>query len=377
MNRMEYTELTRKQYNNASRLILIPSMVVLMLATVLAFVFSAGLTAKVLLILCTAASVFVGLIVLLGDKYIKYTLVTPSIIIMLVVTLVPMIFLLVMSVTDVKLLNFNRTWKFVGLDNYIYFFTKDRLFWPTLIRTFEYTVLALLTQLVLGLGLAVLFQRHFIGRNLVSSFLIIPVMTCPIVIAMLWKSMMNSETGVLNVLLRKLGGSGINWLTNEPLAWIQEIPLIGPFLVSNANANIGFVSMILVNTWQWTPFVFLMVLAGINSLPKEPFEAAYVDGANTWQQFRNITLPLLKPVMNVIILMRLIDLMKVYDQIYALFGDNITTRTLNIHIFAIGLTNQNYGRGSALSIIVLLFIVTITKVLTTFNEKIDIKRVRK
>jgi multiple sugar transport system permease protein len=120
-----------------------------------------------------------------------------------------------------------------------------------------------------------------------------------------------------------------------------------------------------------------MVLAGINSLPKEPFEAAYVDGANTWQQFRNITLPLLKPVMNVIILMRLIDLMKVYDQIYALFGDNITTRTLNIHIFAIGLTNQNYGRGSALSIIVLLFIVTITKVLTTFNEKIDIKRVRK
>jgi len=374
---MEYTELTRKQYNNASRLILIPSMVVLMLATVLAFVFSAGLTAKVLLILCTAASVFVGLIVLLGDKYIKYTLVTPSIIIMLVVTLVPMIFLLVMSVTDVKLLNFNRTWKFVGLDNYIYFFTKDRLFWPTLIRTFEYTVLALLTQLVLGLGLAVLFQRHFIGRNLVSSFLIIPVMTCPIVIAMLWKSMMNSETGVLNVLLRKLGGSGINWLTNEPLAWIQEIPLIGPFLVSNANANIGFVSMILVNTWQWTPFVFLMVLAGINSLPKEPFEAAYVDGANTWQQFRNITLPLLKPVMNVIILMRLIDLMKVYDQIYALFGDNITTRTLNIHIFAIGLTNQNYGRGSALSIIVLLFIVTITKVLTTFNEKIDIKRVRK
>ena len=374
---MEHAEIIRKQYNSTSRLVLIPSMVVLSLATVLAFVFSAGLTTKVLLIMCTTTSLFVGMIILLGDKYIKYTLVTPSIIIMLAVTLVPMIFLLVMSVTDVKLLNFNRTWNFVGLDNYLYFFTKDRLFWPTLVRTFEYTVLALLTQLVLGLGLAVLFQRHFIGRNLVSSFLIIPVMTCPIVIAMLWKSMMNSETGVLNVLLRKLGGSGINWLTNEPLVWIQNIPLVGPFLVSNANANIGFVSMILVNTWQWTPFVFLMVLAGINSLPKEPFEAAYVDGANTWQQFRNITLPLLKPVMNVIILMRLIDLMKVYDQIYALFGDNITTRTLNIHIFAIGLTNQNYGRGSALSIIVLLFIVTITKVLTTFNEKIDIKRVRK
>ena len=200
-------------------------------------------------------------------------------------------------------------------------------------------------------------------------------MTCPIVIAMLWKSMMNSETGVLNVILRRLGGEGVNWLTNEPLTFIQKIPFIGQFFVDHLNANIGFVSMLIVNTWQWTPFVFLMVLAGINSLPKEPFEAAYVDGANVWQQFRNITLPLLKPVMNVIILMRLIDLMKVYDQIYALFGDNITARTLNIHIFAIGLTNQNYGKGSALSVIVLVFIVIITKVLTSFNEKIDIKKV--
>ena len=345
--------------------ILLAAMLLPALLPPFAWLLQAGTTAIVLLVMLAATSFFVSLIVLLGDKYIKYTLILPSIVVMFAVTVVPVVFLVWMSLTDVKLMNFGKTWNFVGLANYIHFFTKDRLFFPTFIRTLEYTVLALITQLVVGMALALLLQSRFRGRNLVSSFLIIPVMTCPIVIAMLWKSMMNSQTGILNNLIRRFGGEGINWLTNEPLAIIQQIPLIGEFLVSKANANWGFFSILIVNTWQWTPFVFLMILAGLNSLPQEPFEAAAVDGASQWQIFRNITMPLLRPVMNVVILMRLIDLMKVYDQIYALFGDNITMRTLNIHIFSIGLTNQNYGRGSALSIIVLTFIIILTKVFMT------------
>ncbi len=372
---MEQLEFDATRHARTTKIFIAIFLAVFLLITTSTLLFSSNITGKVLITMSFTTAVFVGFIMLFGDRYIKYTLIAPSIFIMLVVTLIPMVFLIVMSVTDVKLFNFNKKWNFVGLSNYLYFFTKDRLFWPTMLRTLEYTLFALISQIIIGMGLAVLFQKRFFGRNLVSSFLVIPVMTCPIVIAMLWKSMMNSETGVLNVILRQLGGKGVNWLTNEPLTFIQKIPFVGQFFVDHLNANVGFVSMLLVNTWQWTPFVFLMVLAGINSLPKEPFEAAYVDGANTWQQFRNITLPLLKPVMNVIILMRLIDLMKVYDQIYALFGDNITARTLNIHIFAIGLTNQNYGKGSALSVIVLVFIIIITKVLTSFNEKIDIKKV--
>jgi multiple sugar transport system permease protein len=374
---MEKLALDTEKQTHKINLLIVVSLFVLLVVTVLTLAFSGNITVKVLMTMVAVTAVFVGLIILLGDRYIKFTLIAPSIFIMLVVTFVPMIFLLVMSVTDVKLFNFNKKWNFVGLSNYLYFLTKDKLFWPTMLRTLEYTLFALISQVILGMGLAVLFQKRFRGRNMVSSFLVIPVMTCPIVIAMLWKSMMNSETGVLNVILRSLGGAGVNWLTNEPIAFIQRIPFIGQFFVNNLNANVGFVSMVLVNTWQWTPFVFLMVLAGINSLPKEPFEAAYVDGANVWQQFRNITLPLLKPVINVIILMRLIDLMKVYDQIYALFGDNITARTLNIHIFAIGLTNQNYGKGSALSVLVLVFIMALTKVLTGINNNIDIKKVRR
>lgn len=346
----------------------------LLLATVIVYAMAADTTIKATLTLLTLLVLFTGLIVVLGDRWIKYTLVLPSVVVMFAVTVVPLAFLIVMSVTNVKLSNFNKTWDFVGLQNFIYFFTKDRLFFPTLVRTFEYTAFALITQIIVGIALALLLQKPFKMRNLVSSFLVIPVMTCPIVIAMLWKSMMNSQTGIINNIMISLGGTGVNWLTNEPLSWIQSIPVIGEWIVKNLNANIGFLSLLLVNTWQWTPFVFLMILSGLNSMSKEPFEAAVVDGANGWQTFWNVTFPLLKPVMSVVILMRLIDLMKVYDQIYTMFGDNITMRTLNIHIFSIGLTNQDYGRGSALSIIVLVFIILITKMFMAFNNRIGEKR---
>ena len=261
------------------------------LAASISFYARAGINVRATLTLLAATCVFAGLIVLSGDKYIKYTLIMPSVVLMFAVTIVPLAFLITMSVTDVKLMNFNRAWRFVGLQNYIHFFTKDKLFFPALFRTLEYTLLALITQLIIGVALALLLQRKFVGRNLVSSFLIIPVMTCPIVIAMLWKSMMNSQTGVINNIIRRFGGEGVHWLTNDPLTWIQKIPLIGGFLVSQANATTGFLSILIVNTWQWTPFVFLMILAGLNSLPREPFEAAAVDGASQWQVFRYVTLP--------------------------------------------------------------------------------------
>ena len=366
--------LTDKSFPNRQRILFGVVLALLLFICLSLFLLSGSMTVRVLSAMVALAALFAGGIILMGDKYIKWTLIMPSIVIMLAVTIVPLIFLLVMSVHDVKLFNFNKEWNFVGFDNYIHFFKNDKLFWPAVVRTVEYTVLALLIQLILGLGLAMLFQQAFRYRNLVSSFLVIPVMTCPIVIAMLWKSMMNAETGIFNNMLRALGFNGINYLTNEPVQWIAAIPLIGDFLVKYLNANVGFVSLLVINTWQWTPFVFLMILSGINSLSKEPFEAAYVDGATPFQVFRCITLPLLKPVMQVVILMRLIDLMKVYDQIYALFGDNITMRTLNIHIFSVGLTQQNYGRGSALSIIVLILITCISKLLMFFNEKIGERR---
>lgn len=371
MNRARRQGITSVVSAGKSSKASVKGIMLLSVAAVLAcYLTDSSLTLRAVASILGAALLLGGLVVLMGDKHLRWTLVLPSTLVMFAVTIIPLLYLLGMSFTDVKLLNFRKPWNFIGLKNYQYFFTRDPLFFPALIRTFEYTAFALLIQLVLGVALALLLQRTFNGRNLVSSFLVIPVMTCPIVIAMLWKSMMNSQTGVLNGILQSAGMSGLNWLTNEPLKFIQSIPYIGETLVKQYNANIGFLSLLMVNTWQWTPFVFLMVLAGLNSLPREPFEAAVVDGASGWQTFRHITLPLLRPVLSVVILMRLIDLMKVYDQIYAMFGDNITMRTLNIHIFFVGLTNQDYGRGSALSVIVLVFIVLMAQMFLGMNARL-------
>ncbi len=370
---IDITEIKNRQLTGSMATI-ISILLLAIVITVLSFVFKASTTFKFLACMSAITVLFIALILLLGDKYLKYTLVIPSAVVLFAVTIVPVAFLLIMSFTDVKLMNFKGKWKYVGFDNYVHFFTNDSLFLQAFIRTLEYTIVALIIQLIIGMLLALLLQKKFKGRNIVSSFLVIPVMTCPIVIAMLWKSMLNSDNGVINNILRLIGMNEVHWLTNEPLGIFRIIPFAGDYIIKFLNGNIGFLTILIVNTWQWTPFVFLMLMAGLSALSPEPYEAAIVDGANKWKIFRYVTLPLLKPVINVVIIMRLIDLMKVYDQIYALFGDNITMRTLNIHIFAIGLTNQDYGKGSALSVIVLVFIILLTKTLMTINENIGEKR---
>ncbi|GGI44887.1 sugar ABC transporter permease [Paenibacillus marchantiophytorum] len=324
--------------------------------------------AKFSIIGVTIVFIFLWSLFFFGDKFIRYTLTIPSFIILFCVTSIPAIFLLYLSVFDVSLLNFKGDWSFVGLTNYIYFFTKDKLFYAAVIRTVEYMVIVLMLQIVIGMCLALLLQREFRGRSLVSTILVIPVMTCPIVIAMLWKYMYSSYNGFINLVLNKLGFAEVPWLTNQPLPFIDSIPVIGDFLIKHLNANIGFVSAIIVNIWQWTPFVYLMFLAGLSSLPREPFEAAKVDGASSWRTFWHLTFPMLRPVIGVVILIRIIDLMKVYDQIWALFGDSVAMRTLNIHIFSVGLTGQDYSKGAALSIIVLLFIIAVSFVFSGIGK---------
>ena len=229
------------------------------------------------------------------DRAVKNLLLIPSITIMFGVTLTPLLYLLYISFHRVTMLNFNGEWPFVGLTNYIRLVTEDPLFYPNLVRSLQLLVFAIALQLVIGLLLALLCNREFRGRSLVSTILLLPIMTNTIVVGLLWKYMLDYQTGLVNLLLSYVNVPAQPWLTNQPLPLIQGIPVIGGWLVSNFNANYGFLSIIWTNTWQWTPFVFLLLMAGLRSLSQEPFEAARVDGANGWQTFWFITLPMLKP----------------------------------------------------------------------------------
>ena len=300
------------------------------------------------------------------DRVFPYVLSIPSLFILIVITLIPIGFLNIVSIHKVTLINFRKEWPFVGFENFLNLLKEDPLFIPSLIRSLQLLILGLLFQIVLGMGLALLLNRDFKFRSLICTALLLPVMTNSIVVGMLWKYMLNYYNGFINLLLPKLGLQAQPWLTNQGLPLIKDLPLVGTWLSKQFNINFAFFSIIFTNTWQWMPMVFLLLSAGLASLPQEPYEAARVDGASGWQTFRYVTLPMLRPVIKVVLVIRGIDIMKTFGMIWALFGNASITSTLNIHIYTVGLSTHNYGRSSALSLIV----VAITLALYLLLQKL-------
>lgn len=288
------------------------------------------------------------------ERRMGLALTVPGAVVLLTVSAVPLAYMLYTSFFDLRLVTFNSDWEFIGLRNYTDLLFRDRHLWPTVLRTLEYLSFNIILQVGLGLGLAVLFQRSFRGRHLTQTILLVPVLTTPVVIALLWKYLLDVQTGPINQLLQFVGLPGAPWLSSRPIPWVEAIPWLGPFLVNELNFNYAFWSVIMINTWQWTPFVFLICYAGIAALPVEPFEAAIVDGASRWQTFRYLTVPMLKSVLVVVVIIRVIDLLKVYAQIWVLFGNANATRIVNIHLYTLGFVTHEYGKTAALGVMVLL-----------------------
>lgn len=226
--------------------------------------------------------------------------------------------------------------RFVGLGNFIYMMSEDPYFW-TIIRNTAVQVLGTVSlQVVVGVMLALLFSRAARGMNVARSLLMLPMMATPVVIGVIWRFMVNPEFGIINYLLSLLHIAGPDWLGRPGLA-------------------MG--TIIAADVWLSTPFVTVILIAGISSLPIEPFEAATVDGASSWQSFIYITLPLLSPVIWVAVMFRLIDALKRFDSIVIMTagGPGNATETLNLFAYSNAFTMMDAGYGSALA--VLLFVL--------------------
>lgn len=284
----------------------------------------------------------------------------PAFTALLATTGLPIGYMLVTSVYDVSLTTFQRPWRFAGLANYADLLLRDPQLWPTLWRTVQYLILGLALQVGLGLGLALLLNREFPGKRWAQTVLVFPVLTTPVVVAMLWKYLFDVQTGLINQLLGLVGIEPRPWLSVQALPGVRAIPLAGSWLADAGNLTYGFLAIVLVTVWQWAPFCFLVLYAGLVSLPQEPYEAARMDGASAWQIFRYVTLPLLLPLILVVTLLRLIDLLKVYAQIWVLFGNLVNTRVLNIHLYTLGLGTHEYGKASALGVLTLLAVLAFT-----------------
>lgn len=225
---------------------------------------------------------------------------------------------------------------FIGIENYLAI-AADRRFWVSMGHTAFFTVISIALELLLGLFLALAMNRAFRGRGLVRAAVLVPWAIPTVVAALLWRFLFDAEAGIANAVLL---GTGV---IDEPIVWFIR-------------AATAWVPVILADAWKTTPFVALLLLAGLQGIDETLYEAAAVDGAGPWWRLRYVTLPLLKPAILVVLIFRTLDAFRVFDLIYVLTGGGPGTATepIALYTFTALLQNLQFGYGSALSVIVFL-----------------------
>nr|BAL55918.1 binding-protein-dependent transport systems inner membrane component [uncultured Chloroflexota bacterium] len=270
----------------------------------------------------------------------RYRLVAPLFLALVLILGYPLSFSLWISLHDYQLTTIDRvTW--VGGKNY-QSLLQNASFWTAMQNTIVFVIVAVSLELLIGLGLAVLLHRRTTpGRHFFRSILLTPMFITPIAVGLMFRFLLNSQLGVIPNILR---------------AFTLRVDWFGP--------DMALFTLALIDVWQWTPFMLLLLLAGLESLPEEPFEAARVDGASALQSFWYLTLPMLRPTILAAVVIRMLDAFKVYEYVYAITrgGPGESTETIQYHIYRVGFLYFRLGEASAMSyiLIVLIFILVIT-----------------
>jgi ABC-type sugar transport systems, permease components len=266
-----------------------------------------------------------------NDRALPYLLVAPTVAVLLALSIYPLIYSIRVSFQTG--MGQRAAW---SLGNFARL-ASDRFFLDALGHTLVYALVALTFEFLLGLGLAVLLNEKLRGRNFFRALLLVPMMLPPVVVGVVWRLMLNPNFGAVNGTLK---GAGVN---TSALTW-------------TASPKLALASVIMVDIWQWTPFMFLVLLAGLQAIPQEPYEAAVIDGSSRWQTFRHITLPLLKPAILIALLLRTMDLLRVFDQIFILTegGPGFATETISLYIYRTAFRFSDFGYAAAMSFVLLI-----------------------
>jgi multiple sugar transport system permease protein len=268
---------------------------------------------------------------------------TPAAIVVFVLMVFPVFYTVYMSLHSWFASSLTSP-EFIGLQNFKRAFAQDERFRNALWLTLYFTVLATALQVVLGVALALLLNRPFRGKGLFRSIFLLPMVATPVAIALVWMMMYNPTLGVMNYLVGLIGLG--------PYKWVSNAHLVIPALAA-------------VDTWEWTPLITLITLAGLATLPVEPYESAVIDGATPAQMFWRITLPLLRPTIMVALLFRSIDCLKTFDIIYVMTagGPGFASETLNVYTFQVGLFYFHIGYACSLLVILFALVLGVSLVL--------------
>jgi multiple sugar transport system permease protein len=270
------------------------------------------------------------------ERHLHIIMLMPTLLILAGLTLFPTIYMFAAAVQKVSP-DPNVPREFVGLGNFARMLVDPELH-VAVRNTAVFTVAAVTLEFLIGLGLALLFDKYIRRLNFLKTILLVPMMIPPIAVALTWKLIYQPQFGVLNELMFRLG------LPSQ--AWAGDV-------------NLAMGTIIAADVWEWTPFIFLLMLAGLASLPSEPYEAAQVDGASAWRQFWDLTIPFLKPVIAIALLLRIMDALRLFDLVFILTvgGPAGATETLSLYVFKVAFTFVDIGYAAAVSLVMLFVTV--------------------
>ena len=242
----------------------------------------------------------------------------------------------------------------IGIDNYIRLFTDDRRYWEALVRLVFFSSVTVFLQYVIGFTLAHLVWKEVILKRFLRVLFLIPMMTTPVIMTVIWRTIFHESLGPVNDILSNFGVAYIPWLTDE--SW-------------------GKLSVIIVEVWQWTPFMFLLLLAGLLSLPREPYLAAAIDGAGSVRTFFYVTFPLMAPISIGAIIIRVIEASKILDTVYVLTsgGPGTATETSSFYIYIKGLREFQLGYSATMSFTYLIIMIISLTIIAKLLHRLLIK----
>ncbi|NSW76856.1 MAG: sugar ABC transporter permease [Candidatus Atribacteria bacterium] len=283
----------------------------------------------------------------------KWALILPTIVLLALITVYPTIYALRLALSDYNLARAAESLKgYIGLANFREIL-RDVTFWSSLRTTVVFTVVVVAVEFFLGLVIALILQGAVTRSKIVRTLILLPMIMAPIVVGLTWTYLYQSEFGLVTYILRKLH-----------LMSYRTAPL--------ADVRTALPALMIVDIWQWTPFLIMVLLAGLEALPTAPYEAARIDKAPPFLVFRKITLPLLKPVILIVLVLRIMDAIRVFDIVYALTegGPGEATDVLSMFIYRNSFYLWNIGKASAISFILLYIIMIISVILVNVLSRV-------
>ena len=282
----------------------------------------------------------------------KQVFLLPGLIILLGILIFPIVFTVRLSLSSWDIIVPGLDW--IGIDNYIRLFTDDSRYWEALVRLIFFSSVTVFLQYVIGFTLAHLVWKEVVLKRFLRVLFLIPMMTTPVIMTVIWRTIFHESLGPVNDILSNFGVAYIPWLTDE--SW-------------------GKLSVIIVEVWQWTPFMFLLLLAGLLSLPKEPYLAAAIDGAGPVRTFFYVTFPLMAPISIGAIIIRVIEASKILDTVYVLTsgGPGTATETSSFYIYIKGLREFQLGYSATMSFTYLIIMIISLTIIAKLLHRLLIK----